>query len=80
MKFKEYVETQCKTIGKNYWNSWTNSVHPINTAIKLPMKNYNLVQLKNWCNDYCQGRVVVLSTWILFEFEDDSILFALRWI
>lgn len=81
MKFDEYIKTECRGVmGKRYWDKWTEINYFPKEVIKLPPSIYpNLAACNSWNTDNCQGRVLMTSRFALFEFEEDSVLFTLRW-
>ena len=77
MKFEEYLEKHCGNVGDDFWKNW---IGQNGTKLQIALKINYTGQRYDWANEYCNGTVLFSGSWVLFEFEDDSVLFAMRWI
>ncbi len=79
MKFEEYVKDHCGGIGAEFWSTWTNTY---GAKLRIAIKSDYTGQKHrySWAKEYCKGVVLFSGSWILFEYEEDSVLYAIKWL
>ncbi len=78
MKFEKWLTPEkvidCEGQYKEYYHPWANYVVDIYPGYKF--KNSSI---DNWCEENLKGKYD-LEFYCYFEFEEDSVMFALRWL
>ena len=84
MKFKEYLENHCGSVGVEFWKAWQgsglNGREDITLTIAIKADYTGQIERYSWTKKYCEGRVLFSGSWILFEYEEDSVLYAMKWL
>lgn len=79
MKFEDYLYKECNDVGEEFWSTW---IAQAGTKLQVAIKHGYLYLNKKheWSKEYCTGKVYFAGSWIFFEFEEDSILFTIKWM
>ena len=86
MKFEEYLEKHCGGLGSEYWDILESGetakgrVRKHDFEIALKIKYAGQREQFAWAKEYCEGMVVFAGSWVMFEYEADSILYTLKWL